>query len=191
MGLGLLRDGINEVIATTFRNAAPMGIICRDGTARIVMFRGSHTAENVVRDGWVVANFLFDPVVYVETAFRDLPASAFVEEDVGGKTMHRLAFPEAWAAYHAGIERETRDSIVVTLTLQRESVISPVLHPVNRGFNSIIEATIHATRYRRSPEDRLRDLIRHHATLVRRCGGDRELEALRLLYRYLEFENDE
>lgn len=191
MGLGLLRDGINEVIATTFRNAAPMGIICRDQAARIVMFRGSHTAENIVRDGWVVANFQFDPVVYVETAFGDLPAAAFVDEEVTGVTMQRLAQTEAWAAYHAEIERETRDAVIVALSLGKEGVISPVLHPVNRGFNSIIEATVHATRYQRSPDKRLQDLIRHHAALVRRCGGPREFEALRLLFRYLDFPDDD
>ncbi|HNI42158.1 MAG TPA: DUF447 domain-containing protein, partial [Methanoregulaceae archaeon] len=34
--MGLLREGINEVIATTCRNAAPMGIIYRNGVARMV-----------------------------------------------------------------------------------------------------------------------------------------------------------
>jgi len=58
-----LKDGINEVIATTACNAAPMGIHYRDGEANMVLFCGSHTAQNVERDGWVVANFIHDPVL--------------------------------------------------------------------------------------------------------------------------------
>ncbi|MGE5831376.1 MAG: DUF447 domain-containing protein, partial [Methanomicrobiales archaeon] len=63
--MGLLREGINEVIATTWNNAAPMGIIFRDGEYRMVLFRGSHTAMNIERWGWVVANIVHDPVLWV------------------------------------------------------------------------------------------------------------------------------
>ena len=61
--MGLLTEGINEVIATTRFNAAPMGIISRGGELRMMLFHGSHTAANIERDGWVVANFVYDPVL--------------------------------------------------------------------------------------------------------------------------------
>jgi hypothetical protein len=185
MGLGLLRDGINEVIATTYQNAAPMGIICRHREARMVVYRGSHTAGHIEDEGWVVANFIFDPVLYVRTAFEDLPASYFTGEQAGGIPVQRLTGAEAWSAYSAVVERKTDEALIVTLSLLREEVIAPVIHPVNRGFNSIIEATVHATRVVRSGDETLQHLIRHHARLVKRCGGDRELEALRLLFGYL------
>jgi hypothetical protein len=185
MGLGLLRDGINEVIATTYQNAAPMGIICRHGEARMVVYRGSHTAGHIEDDGWVVANFIFDPVLYVRTAFEDLPADYFTGEHAGGIPVQRLTGAEAWAAYSAVIERKTNEALIVSLTLLREEIIAPVVHPVNRGFNSIIEATVHATRVVRSDDETLQRLIRHYARLVKRCGGDRELEALSLLFGYL------
>ena len=41
--MGLLREGINEVIATTTVNAAPMGVILRNGRYTLVAFLGSHT----------------------------------------------------------------------------------------------------------------------------------------------------
>ncbi len=187
MGLGLLRDGINEVIATTYRNAAPMGIICRHGEARMVVFRESHTAGRIEADGWVVANFIFDPVLYVRTAFEDLPPGDFIDEHAGGFPVQRLAGAEAWAAYRAVIERKTEEAVMVQLSLLKEEIIAPVIHPVNRGFNSIIEATVHATRLARSGDENLKQLIRHHARLVHRCGGERELEALSLLLGYLGF----
>ncbi len=185
MGLGLLREGINEVIATTYRNAAPMGIIYRQGKARMVVYRGSHTAERIEADGWVVANFIFDPVLYVRTAFDDLPSESFIDEKAGDVEIQRLAGAEAWAAYGTVIERKTDEALMVNLSPLREEIIAPVIHPVNRGFNSIIEATVHATRVIRTGDQNLEHLIRHHARLVERCGGKRELEALDLLLGYL------
>ncbi|MDN7025991.1 DUF447 family protein [Methanoculleus sp. FWC-SCC1] len=183
--MGLLGEGINEVIATTSGNAAPIGIICRDAVPRMVLFRGSHTAENVLRDGWIVANFVYDPVVWVRTAFEDLPAEAFRTEAVDGTSVQRLVDAEAWIAFAAEVERSTQEAHVVRLTLLREAVEDLRLHPVNRGFASIIDATVHATRYVRTGDPHLRRLIDHHASLVRKCGGRREWEALDLLQGYI------
>lgn len=178
----LLRDGINEVIATTRMNAAPIGIVSRGGKLRMILFRGSHTAENIVRDGWVVANFTYDPVVWVTTAFCDLPPEAFVEEVAAGTRVQRLAAVEAWAAFKATPGRKTRERQVVELTLLREECPGVKLHPVNRGWNSLLEATVHGTRYRMKKDDTLADLIEHHAGIVRKCGGPQEIEALGLLF---------
>jgi hypothetical protein len=158
-----------------------MGIHYRQGKATIVLFRGSHTAENIGRDGWVVANFVHDPVLYVETALGDLPKEAFIEEPVRGKTMHRLAGADGWAAFSAKVEHMTSETMVAQLTLEKEIIEEVVLHPVNRGFNSIIDATVHTTRYVITRDPELKKLIDYHAGIVRKCGGKKEIEALDLL----------
>jgi len=186
MVMGLLRSGINEVIATTSFNAAPMGIHYREGKATMVLFTGSHTAQNIERDGWVVANFVYDPVLYVKTAFEDLPRDAFREEVVSGRMMHRLAGTDAWAAFTAAIERKTSNTMMVRLVPETEVIEEVALHPVNRGFNSIIDATVHATRYRENRNPELRKLIEYHAGIVRKCGGKKELAALEMLMKYIE-----
>jgi hypothetical protein len=185
MAVGLLTEGINEVIATTDHNAAPMGIINRGGSLHIVLFRGSHTARNIVRDRWVVANFIFDPVIYVKTAFDDLPPDAFAPEEIDGMTVCRLHDVEAWAAFAADVERSSEETIIVRLTPLKEEVLDLQLHPVNRGFASIVEAAVHATRYVKNRDPWLGRLIEHHSTLARKCGGSREWEALELLDRYI------
>ena len=101
--MGLLGEGINEVIATTWGNAAPMGIIFRDGVYRMVLYRGSHTAMNIERWGWVVANIVHDPVLWVRTAFSDLPPSSFAEENVEG---FRLTRKSADLLHASGCGRE-------------------------------------------------------------------------------------
>jgi hypothetical protein len=185
MAMGLLKGGINEVVATTLFNAAPMGIHYREGTASMVLFSGSNTAENIERDGWVVANFLQDPVVYVRTAFEDLPRYSFIEEQVFSKTITRLAGADAWAVFTATIVRRTTESMMVRLTLEKEIIEEVAIHPVNRGFNSIIDATVHVTRYKVNKDPELKRLIDYHVGIVRKCGGKRELEALELLNKYM------
>ena len=184
--MGLLKGGINEVIATTATNAAPMGIHYRDGKATMVLFSGSHTAENIERDLWVVANFVYDPRLYVKTAFEDLPADAFIREPVAGKTMLRLAAADAWAAFSVTIGHRSKESVTVTLTLEKEIIETVAIHPVNRGFNSIIDATVSATRYAKNRDPELKKIIDYHAGIVRKCGGKAEIAALDLLISYIQ-----
>ncbi len=179
--MGLIKGGINEVIATTAFNAAPIGIHFRDKKASMILFPGSHTAENITRDGWMVANIIHDPVLYVQTAFEDLPRDAFMEEPVAGRTMYRLAVAEAWIAFIATIERTTDGAMMVRLTQEKEIIEEVAIHPVNRGFNSIIDATVHATRYQVNRDPELKKLIDYHIAIVRKCGGKKELAALDLL----------
>ena len=185
--MGLLKEGINEVIATTHQNAAPMGIIFRNGRYGMVVYRESHTASRIEEHGWVVANLVFDPLLYVRTAFDDLKPGDLVQETVHGMVMQRLAAAEAWVGFSAMVERSTPETLVVRLTPLREEVRSWDMHPVNRGFNSVIEATVHATRFVRNHDPDLAKLIRHHARLVNRCGSQRDVEALDLLYSYIGF----
>lgn len=183
--MGLLRGGINEVIATTSGNAAPMGIHWRDGSAVMILFAGSHTAENIRRDGWVVANFIHDPVLYVKTAFEDIPPGMLVNEPVGDLMVQRLRDAEAWAAFTTVIERTTPEALIVRLTPKKEVIESAAIHPVNRGFSGIIDATVHATRYVANRDPALKTWIDYHAGIVRKCGGRQELAALDLLMRYI------
>lgn len=184
--MGLLRGGINEVIATTSCNAAPIGIHYREGKASMVLFSGSHTAENVERDGWIIANFIHDPVLYVRTAFGDLPRDRFIEEAVDGHTMQRLAGADAWSAFTATVGNKTSGAMRFDLVLKKEIIEEVVIHPVNRGFGSIIDASVHATRYLMTRDPDLKKMIDYHAGIVRKCGGKRELEALEILLHICE-----
>ena len=184
--MGLLGEGINEIIATTRGNAAPIGIIIRNDSARMVLFHGTHTLENIRKDGWVVANIIHDPVIYVKTAFDELPDDFFISENAEGLEVQRLKNASAWIAFKAEIERESGEAAVVRLTEVAEKILDVRIYPVNRGFNSIIEATVHATRYVMNRDPLLGELIDHHASLVRKCGGSREREALELLLDYIK-----
>lgn len=183
--MGILKSGINEVIATTAFNAAPVGIHYREKKFRAVLFLGSHTAENIARDGWVVANLVHDPVMYVKTAFEDLPKEMFIEEPVNGKMMHRLSGADAWAAFTATVEHRTTEALTISMKLEKERIEEVSVYPVNRGFNNLIDATVYATRYKVIRDPEIRKHIDYHAGIVRKCGGKKELEALELLGGYI------
>ena len=183
--VGLLGEGINEVIATTMNNAAPMGIINRGGELRMMLWKGSHTARNVENDGWLVANFIHDPMIWVRTAFEDIELDYFIEIVVNGTTMHRLRNCEAWIAFETKVERSASERLLVRLTPLAEKILSSTPRPVNRGFNSVIEATVHATRYIRTKDPTLKVLIEHHLSIVRRCGGEQELDAMKCIISFL------
>lgn len=184
--MGLLREGINEVIGTTSINAAPMGVIFRNGRYSLVAYLGSHTAENIRNQGYLVANIVHDPVIYVMTAFDDLPEEAFVAEKIDGMNVHRLDCAEAWVAMKANVSRETSEALIVSLRPLYQEVMCDLVFPVNRGFCNVIEATVHATRLIRTKDPVLKDLIDHHILLAKRCGGKREFEAIELLLDYIE-----
>ncbi len=187
MGLGILADGINEIIATTADpatgkpNAAPMGIICRNGRIMLRLFHGTQTERNIRESGWVVANLTYDPMVYVRSAFGDLPEDAFSEIPDGGMPMHRLTDCEAWEAFTTTIVSDTRETLVVELTPVASAILNLRPHSHNRAFAGIIEATVHATRYVVTRDPELWVLIEQAGEVVRKCGGKEHVEALEIL----------
>jgi len=109
----------------------------------------------------------------------------FIEEPVNGKTMHRLAGADAWAAFSATVKHRTADTMTVLLKPEKELIEDIALYPVNRGFNNLIDATVYATRYKVTRDAELKKLIDYHAGIVRKCGGKKELEALAMLAGYI------
>ena len=99
--------------------------------------------------------------------------------------MCRLAGAEAWVAFTATVERTTDGAMMVRLTQEKEIIEEVAVHPVNRGFNSIIDATVHATRYRANRDPGIKKSIDYHAGIMRKCGGKNELEALGILMGYI------
>ena len=79
--MGLLSTGINEIIAVTKDNAAPIGIILRDGQCpKMILFKGSATEKNIRTYGWVTANFVSQASLYARFAFHDAEADELTAE---------------------------------------------------------------------------------------------------------------
>ena len=109
--MGLLTEGITEVIAVTKDNAAPMGIIVKPGMSpRMILFKGSKTVENILTYGWVTANFVSDCYLYPQYAFSDVEPGDLAEVFVGGIMMQRLLSADAWMAFRTTVLHETEET---------------------------------------------------------------------------------
>ena len=178
----LLDARITETVATTHDaegepNAAPMGVLSEDGETYARLWEGSTTLGNVRATNEVVVNFTRDPVVYVESALGD--GAGFVADG-------RLRDADGWVECDAERVDGCEDDEVTRWNLvERERRIESHVVPTHsRGFASVIEATVHATRLGFKPE--LRDLYEHHVDVAERCGGEREREAVERLCGYVD-----
>jgi len=177
-------EGISEVIATTRNgepNAAPMGVINR-GSLYIAIYKDSHTFLNVKKNRQLVANFVADPLLYVKTAFEDLDQDFFSPNEKA--PVLKAAY--AWVEFTCSIrEKPTQNRAIVGLHPVRSVVVQTRIIPASRAFCAVLEATIHATRYRTLKDPARLEQISYFESIVRKCGGRRELEAFDLLKKYL------
>ncbi len=177
-------EGINEVIAVTFSgdgkiNTAPIGIIVEDANSRFARVRlfPSHTRENVESTGRLWANVVFDPIVWVISAFEDLGEDWF--ESLNPPVIKNSL---AWCEFECEKIKEGNPA-EFELELEDGGILRASFRAVNRGFNALIEALVHATRYRRDPTT-LRK-IEECEILVGKCGSRRDKEAFKLLLGFI------
>ncbi len=178
-------NGISEVIATTrsdsgIPNAAPIGIIWNRDRLYVQLFPGSHTRQNAARTGKIVANITYDLMMYVECTFEDPSPEAF--EYPGGMDYPVLKRASAWILFECNQSKGN----MFELTPIRGVIHDKPMLCINRGKNAVIEALVHATRYRLNGDAQYLDLIEHYDRIVQRCGGDREKEAIARLKEIME-----
>ncbi len=170
-----LREGINEVIGITtgeWINTAPLGIIVDDKIK--VKLYSNHTRQFIEKNRELYVNIIHDPIVFVVSAFEDLDESWF-------ETLNPPVIKNAcsWVKFKAEIKNR-----FAFLEFVEGEVIRNEIRAVNRGFNALIEATVHGTRYVLNKNPEMREKIIYYGRIIQRCGGKREKEAYRLLLDY-------
>lgn len=186
-----IREGISETIVSTgleHPNAAPIGIILKGGRPFVRLFRGSHTWSNVLNEKYLAVNVVYDPLLFVRSTFFDLEPSEFNFVSTNGLNFPILKESAAWIIFKC-INIKNTDQALVTDLVPIEAGFNEKnrkdLPVPNRGFNAVLEATVHATRYQLTGEEKYLELIRHYETLASKCGGEREKKAMKLLYEVL------
>ncbi len=161
-------------------NAASIGIIKSGMEVKVRLFSGTHTYENVIANGALVANVTHDPMVVVETALGDLPPDRFQRRH-GQLT---LKDAESWAQFRC--EPFRLDILIETLEFVQGEVIRRDFRAINRGLSGVVEAAIAATRFFALNQESYLDEIRRIGRIVGRCGGPREIAAMDLLVERLD-----
>ena len=186
-----INEGISETIVTTgfdLPNAAPIGIIRKNGKTFVRLFKGSHTWENVLKEHHLAANVVYDPLLLVRSTFFDLDLSEFTFVDVDGRKFPVLKEAVSWVVFECINIKNTDQALVtdlVYLASGRKEGDKNILPVPNRGFNAVLEAAVHATRYQLSGDEKYLKLIRHYESLASKCGGEKERQAMELIYEVL------
>lgn len=186
-----IREGISEIIASTGLerpNAAPIGIVTKGERLFVRLFKGSQTWENVSKEKYLASNIVYDSLLFVRSTFFDLEPLEFEYVDADGLRFPVLKKAVAWVVFECINIKNTDQSLVADLVpveaglneLNRKELPVP-----NRGFNAVLEATVHATRYQITGEEKYLELIRHYESLASKCGGDAENKAMKLIYEVL------
>lgn len=186
-----IREGISEVIVSTgveSPNAAPIGIIVKGGRTFVRLFKGTHTWENAFKEKYLAANVVYDSLLFVRSTFFDLEPSEFNYVPVHGLNFPVLKKAAAWVVFECVNIKDTDQALVADL-IPVEAGFNEAnwksLPVPNRGFNAVLEATVHATRYQLTGEEKYLELIRRYESLASKCGGENEKKAMRLLYEVL------
>ncbi|WMW21054.1 DUF447 family protein [Methanolobus mangrovi] len=184
-----LYEGISETIVTTNRgwtaNAAPMGIIRKKDKLFVRMFKGSNTYNNVLSEKSLVVNITLDPLVFVNSTFTDLEDSDFENVNLGGRNFTALKKAQCWIAFDCTNTKITSEALVTELVPAGTRMNKIQIRAPNRGLFGVIEACVHATRYKLTGDDKYLKLIKAYGDIVDKCGGEDEKEAMKLLYGYL------
>ena len=200
-----LTEGISEWILTTKNaaedkisaNAAPIGIIQKNGRMYLRLFNGSKTFENLKREDYFAANITNDAVLYAESTFYDLKENRFEYKDYR---------PPATPAEKVPVLKEA-DRVVLFKCAGRketEGLLIVEIEPIefmiqnaektgfiaNRGFNAVIEACIHMTRYELTKEKAYSDKICQMREIVLKCGRNRDKEAFEIIMKRLNESDD-
>lgn len=185
-----IKEGINELIVSTVSldgtfNAAPIGIIRRNGTLRVRIYNESQTCANIMDTGLLAANMVDDPVLFVQSALGDLDDSMFetVEIEISG-VFPVLTRSSAWIVFKA-VHKEGKKAIEAELYPITGEIKRTGIMTINRGFNAVIEAAICATRYNVFKNEIYLRKIKTYEYIINKCGGNREKEAYELIIQLL------
>lgn len=176
-----IHEGISEVIFTTISlegvpNAAPIGLHMKDGKFFSRLYN-SRTLDNIRGKKAAAANIVDDPFFFVESALSDMHQDNF--DLIGGFPVLKDAL--GWIIFNCRIRKGETISVVELLPVESK-IKHRQIQPINRGFNAVIEATVEATRYVVLKDKKYLDHIKYYDTIVRKCGGPREKNAMKLLF---------
>jgi len=176
-----IHEGISEVILSTLSedfvpNAAPIGLHRKDWRL-FAMIYNSTTLKNILVNPWAAANIVDDPVIFVKSALSDLGVENFENIDSFPVLKNSLG----WVIFDCTPKKGENISIV-EMTPVKGKIHHRVIKPVNRGFNAVIEASIHATRFVGKKDQEYLRQIAYCNTIVNKCGGNQEKEAMKMLY---------
>lgn len=165
-----------------------MGIVKKNRDFIIRVFKGSQTHENILEDPYLVANITYDPVTFVQSTFCDLDEQDFEIIPYQGKEFAALRDALSFIVFECKDIKMTSQALIARLEPVYANINHRIIKAPNRGFNAVLEAAVHATRYQLTGDSKYIELIEMYSNLVTKCGGEREKDAMKMIYGFLEID---
>ncbi|GAA0288014.1 DUF447 domain-containing protein [Halobacterium noricense] len=153
------------------------------GAVTATTWGNTRTRRNFHREGGGYVQFVADPVVFVDAALsiREEPSPV-------------LDAADAWVEVEAEHVDTDEDDDTRREHWELHPVESEVVRAspptINRGFNAVVEATVAASRLDVPAYDTetLRERLRFFEDVARKCGGEREREAIQRVCEHVDGE---
>ncbi len=180
-----IMDGISETIVSTYHgwspNAAPIGIIRKQGNVFVRLYKGSTTLRNVSSEYLMVANVIQDPLLFVRSTIGNLDDSEFEVISHSGRGFSVLKEAASWVCFECRDTKESSEAMIAKLSAIRAHRNLERTMAYNRGFGAVVEACVHATRYKLTKDVKYMQLITAYVKINDKCGGFRERKAMDML----------
>ncbi|APH39637.1 DUF447 domain-containing protein [Methanohalophilus halophilus] len=177
-------DGISEIILTSGMknpNAAPIGLIRKDNRVFIRLYRGSTTYENVKQDEVFAANVTCDPLLFIKSTFSNLEDEDFKYHPLNSKSIPLLKNSATSVIFICDEIKHTKQAMTAEIIPMGAVANDYLPRAINRGLTAVIEAAVHATRYKLTGNNEFLDLIDRCLETTYKCGGQREKDAAEIL----------
>ena len=188
-----LYDGISEMIVVTGEkkpNAAPIGIIYRNGRLFLRLFYGSATCRNLETEDYFTGCVTTDPFIFAESCDGNLDPAYFEQNyyDIGRGLLQAPSLKASYTDRITLFRCLSRKRSEIALLIDIEPVVTIVTNdrrgmPFNRGFSALIEACVDLTRFRLSGDHEIIQRLVRYQGIVRRCGRPEDKEAFLLIRR--------
>lgn len=173
--------GVTETVVATLGpndrwNQAALGLhapASEDEPATATTWGNTRTRRNFHRQGEACVQFVSDPVDFADAAL----SISETDDPV-------LDSADAWAEVDVSHVRSGEDDGTTVEHWELSPVESAIVRErpvsVNRGFYAVVEATVAVSRLDVDAYDTetLRERLRYFEDVARKCGGDREGEAI-------------
>lgn len=191
--LKMERGALYETIVTTVNedgsgNAAPIGVLCRnEKEITLYLYEGSHTLNNILREGKFAVNILDDPCIFALSTFTDLKLNYFK------KYKEYVVLKDA-DAFFTNVVYKTRkinkkdplgkSTLYLVNAKVKEIIMKNCIKPLNRATYAIIESLIYSSRFKiadKKTRERYIERIKEMKKLVKKVGTKKDKEVMKYI----------
>lgn len=198
--LNIFHGQLYETIITTLstklkKNAAPIGVICKDSKHIVIYLnQSSVTSKNIVETGEFMVNITHDPLLFTYSTIGNLDYDCFIKFNDFPLLKNNLGFFKAHVIKDKAVTKEDDISkrIVHIITAEVEDIfISECkgIRPINRAISCVIESLVHYSRFESSSADKRNEYwvrILELNRIAQKVGSTDEKKSMRIILNKLE-----